>query len=162
MKISLSMRGQEKIVAFLSILPRGVKLAAMEAFTEYLIGDDRHGLKYAPPQVRHGPGNPYEWQTGKQRRAFFATDGFGGGIPTQRTGDTVGAWEMQVRDSNWTSAKIVNKSKGAFFVQGDGQQRGHKADGWRKVNDIIKANTTGAMNAAIKAVRVWLDRQNKK
>lgn len=37
----------------------------------------------------HKPGDeieyPVHWDSKKQRRAFFATDGFGAGIPTQRT-----------------------------------------------------------------------------
>lgn len=32
---------------------------------------------------------PVTWDSEKQRRAFFATDGFGHGIPYNRTGDTV-------------------------------------------------------------------------
>jgi hypothetical protein len=161
MKITISMRGQEKIKAYLETLPRGVKIAAMEAFSQYMIGDETHGLKYNPPRVEHGPDNPYKWQTEKQRRAFFATDGFGRGIPTERTGETTNAWMMTTKDSNWTQVKIENDSPGAFFVQGDGQQRGHKADGWRKVADIIKTNTAGAMQKAFKAVNDWLRSKTK-
>jgi hypothetical protein len=161
MKVKFSMRGQEKIVAYLATIPRGVKIAAMTAYTEYMIGDKTHGLKYNPPQVEHDAGNPYKWQSEKQRRAFFATDGFGQGIPTKRTGETTSAWTMTVKDSNWTSVKVENDSNGAFFVQGDAQQRGHKADGWRKVADIVKTNTAGAMQKAIKAVNEWLKAKSK-
>lgn len=36
---------------------------------------------------------PVNWDSEKQRRAFFATDGFGGGIPHQRSG--VPFWSTQ-------------------------------------------------------------------
>ena len=32
------------------------------------------------------PTYPIQWDSERQRRAFFATDGFGRGIPTERTG----------------------------------------------------------------------------
>lgn len=162
MNIKISMRGQKEIIDFLSILPRGVKIAAMSAYAEYLIGDESHGLKYNPPRVTHDADNPYLWQSEKQRRAFFATDGFGGGIPHERTGETTNAWTLQVKDSNWTSAKIVNDSPGAYWVQGEGQQRGHKADGWRRDVAIIASNAAGAMSKAIAAVQAWLQLQSKK
>jgi len=43
---------------------------------------------------------PVKWDTLKQRRAFFATDGFGKGIPTKRTGAYQKAWQVRaVRQS---------------------------------------------------------------
>jgi len=38
------------------------------------------------------PTYPIRWDSVKQRKAFFATDGFGRGIPTKRTGATSKAW----------------------------------------------------------------------
>ena len=155
-------RNLEVVQKLMAELPWGVKITAMKAFNEYLIGDERHGLRYEPRQVTHDENNPYLWQSEKQRRAFFATDGFGQGIPTQRTHETVNGWTMQVKDSNWTQVKLVNESKGAYWVQGDGQQRGHAADGWRKIGDIIATNTKGALQAAFKAVTDYLNAKVKK
>lgn len=36
---------------------------------------------------------PIQWDSEKQRRAFFATDGFGKGIPYVRTGDYIKGWK---------------------------------------------------------------------
>jgi hypothetical protein len=36
---------------------------------------------------------PVQWDTDKQRVAFFASDGFGAGIPTGRTGDYQAGWK---------------------------------------------------------------------
>jgi len=38
---------------------------------------------------------PVQWDSAKQRRAFFATNGFGKGIPYQRTFGSASAWQVQ-------------------------------------------------------------------
>ena len=40
------------------------------------------------------PTYPIRWDSPKQRRAFFATDGFGRGIPTRRTGEYTKNWKV--------------------------------------------------------------------
>lgn len=39
------------------------------------------------------PSYPIQWDSERQRRAFFASDGFGRGIPSQRTGSE-GRWQI--------------------------------------------------------------------
>ena len=38
---------------------------------------------------------PVQWDSPKQRRAFFATNGFGKGIPYERTFGSASAWQVQ-------------------------------------------------------------------
>lgn len=142
-------------------LPRGVKITAMRTAAEFIVGDERHGLKHAPSRKQHGENNPYQWQSEKQRRAYFASDGFGGGIPYQRTGDLTDAWTYTESDSNWTSVTIFNPLDQASFVVGDNQQRGHIADGWRHYLDVVKSNVNGAIKAAQRAVDAWINRNAK-
>jgi len=158
MNIRFSIRGLKEVKEFMASLPRGVKIVAMRAFSTYIIGDERHGLKHEPAQVTHGPGNPFKWTSDRQRRAFFATDGFGGGIPTTRTHEGVNSWTMTEKDSNWSSVKIEG---GNQFVQGDWQQRGHKADGWKTYVEVLASNMAGALRSAISAVDAWLKSKNK-
>ena len=40
------------------------------------------------------PTYPIKWDSVRQRKAFFATDGFGRGIPTKRTGEYTKAWKV--------------------------------------------------------------------
>jgi hypothetical protein len=159
--IKITSRGIPELVAYLETLGRGVKITATRAFDEFLIGDATHGLKHAPERVWHGADNPYRWQSEKQRRAFFATDGFGGGIPTIRTGAIVGGWQYKETDSNWTSSTIYNDVPGAKFVQGEFIQRGHVADGWRQIADIINTNKAGAIRHANAKVKEWLKAHKK-
>lgn len=159
MNIKFTTRNLEAVQKFIKDIPRGAKIAVMEAFSEYIVGDENHGLKYEPPQVTHDASNPYQWTSEKQRKAFFATDGFGRGIPTVRTHDGVNSWTVTKKDSNWTQVKIEGGNK---FVQGEQQQRGHAADGWRKYADIVTDNMAGAMRHARARLGQWLRERAKK
>jgi hypothetical protein len=154
--IKFSVRGLDEVKKYMAALPRGVKITAMEAIATYLIGNEQHGLAKAPERVNHGEGNPYEWQSEKQRRAYFATDGFGAGIPYKRTGNLSAGWVYEKSDSNWTSVKIENIESYAGFVMGNEQQRGHAADKWRQFADVISTNLTGALHYAQQKVDQWI------
>lgn len=159
MNIKFSMRGVEGVKKFMAELPRGIKNAALVAMSEYIIGDDRHGLKHYPKRVDHGANNPYQWQSEKQRRAYFASNGFGAGIPYKRTDKMKNAWTVAQQDSNWTMVKIENKAGYGSFVQGDWRQRGHKADGWRKIGKVVEDNLKGAFQKAMQAVNDFLKKK---
>lgn len=160
MNIRFDIRRKANLEAFLKSLPRGTIRAALDAMADYFIGDGRHGLSHAPPRKQHGPGNPYQWQTEKQRRAYFASNGFGGGIPYKRTGKGVAGWEKKETGRGY---QMLLKNRHAYmdYVQGFLQQRGHFADGWRKYRDIIISNTRGAMKAAQRAVAAWIKENQK-
>lgn len=44
---------------------------------------------------------PVQWDSEKQRRAFFATNGFGAGIPYKRTGAYVAGWTKTELPNGW-------------------------------------------------------------
>ncbi len=46
------------------------------------------------------PSYPINWDSERQRRAYFATGGFGGGIPSHRTGAYEHSWRVQENPSN--------------------------------------------------------------
>lgn len=153
--IKIDVRGIKDLQEFLSKLPRGTIRAAIAAASEYFIGDEKHGLKHYPARVTHGKDNPYRWQSDKQRRAYFATDGFGGGIPSKRTGNLADKWVSHPTNDGYRM-KIKNTSEYASYVQGDNQQRGHRADKWRKFAAIIQSNMNGAFRAANRAVEEYI------
>jgi len=82
---------------------------------------------------------PIEWTSEKQRRAFFATDGFGKGIPYQRTGKLQAGWGLfAVSNPDGSSLVLQNKAEAAkyvygFFGQQRPQQRFHVNTGWQTV-----------------------------
>lgn len=83
-------------------------------------------LKADPGPVVYAANGRLRWKSERQRRAFFASDGFGGGIPHRRTGGLQAAWEVEItgRDFN-TDIYVNNDVPGAIYVQGDYQQPFH-------------------------------------
>lgn len=89
------------------------------------------------------------WTTDKQRRAFFATDGFGRGIPTRRTGRIAAAWKTDfIPDAKGGLLILENDNPAATFVQGMDQQGFHADTGWittSEVSDQFFAEGGGAV-----------------
>lgn len=91
------------------------------------------------PLYPHFP-YPLRWKTERQRRAFFASDGFGRGIPTQRTGALLEGFA--VRGSVNAAGgvfELVNDADYARFVVGDDQQPFHEDIGWYGPEDEVFA-----------------------
>jgi hypothetical protein len=119
--------GMKEVVSRISSLPDAAKQEVLEDVASYAIAEV---FSETPPRVFHGPGKPYQWQSEKQRRAFFASDGFGQGIPTKRTGELKSSWNYEIQGD---SVKIINQANYAQFVIGGDIQRGHIADGWKNM-----------------------------
>jgi hypothetical protein len=84
------------------------------------------------------PRYPIRWKSQKQRRAFFATNGFGGGIPHVRTHGYVNAFEIEILDTNNGGLfQIVNPYPGAQFIGGQDQQPFHSDTNWILVDDVV-------------------------
>ena len=156
--ISFKVRGLEEVQAFLKALPRGTMKVAIAAMSEYILGDDTHGLRHYPPSRSHGAGNPYRWQSEKQRRAFFATKGFGKGIPSRRSYELSRGWQQSVDPYRKT---LFNRVPYAKYVMGNQQQIGHTTDGWRKIGKVITDNVKGGMLRARQAVAKWIRDKGK-
>ena len=154
-----SLRGNEEIKKYISTVGRGMKIAAMRAIGEYLLGDDRHGLKHSPPRRQHGENNPYQWQSEKQRRAYFATNGFGKGIPYSRTNQLKSGWKLV---DYGVKAQVTNDVPYAGFVMDADQQRGHRADKWRLVSEVIASNIAGMFQSIEYVLQRWIDRNEPK
>jgi hypothetical protein len=90
-------------------------------------------------RVVPGPAKkPIQWTSEKQRRAFFATDGFGHGIPYKRTGRLPLAWGVSTRsDASGITVSVVNNSPAAPFVYGRWKQQFHTNTGWPDARPII-------------------------
>lgn len=145
--IGIDISGDERVAALLDGLETGSADAGVESANDYLMGGT--GLRRYPPRVAHGQGNPYLWQSEKQRRAYFATNGFGGGIPYARTNTLKDGWQ---RVGTGRSQIVVNEVPYGKYVMGDNeQQRGHRADGWltmagfieRRLGQIVRAFDQG-------------------
>lgn len=98
--------------------------------------------------VKVKPGNvyyPIAWKSRKQQKAFFASDGFGAGIPTVRTDSYIDAFEVEIVTAGFAGQVIlINDDPAAPYVGGDQQQPFHINTGW--------PNITAAMDAEQESV----------
>jgi len=160
--ISFKVRGLEEVERFLKALPRGTMRAAIKAFSEYILGNEQHGLRHYVPEKRvtrtQAYGRPF--QTDKQRRWFFANLKSGElKIPYQRTGKLRDNWVLQ---GNEYQKNIKNKLPYAPYVMGiAGQSRMSRKIGWKSWIEVVQNNMKGAMRAANQAVARWIKTKGK-
>lgn len=114
-------------------------------------------LRVVPPKPRY----PLRWKTEKQRRAFFASDGFGKGIPTKRTGALQKGWQYELisdfREGLFTiynSATSRNYFTGAVtfyeqFVSGENMQPFHRDTGYIPSQNILADTLVDAQEILI-------------
>lgn len=81
---------------------------------------------------------PLRWTSKKQQKAWFATKGFGSGIPYKRTGTLEKTWRLDIANptQNARIYSMENTTPSAKFVIGKGgkdgdQQQFHRDIGWK-------------------------------
>jgi len=57
------------------------------------------------------PTYPIKWDSVKQRKAFFASDGFGRGIPTKRSGEYTKGWQVIKTETGYDVGNPLAHSK---------------------------------------------------
>lgn len=91
-------------------------------------------LRTEPPK----PNYPLRWKTEKQRRAYFATNGFGKGIPYRRTGALAKGWQTEfVVTPDGGEWSVFNAVEYVDYVQGLDQQPMHIDTGWVYAPPVI-------------------------
>lgn len=84
------------------------------------------------------PVHPIRWKSARQRKAFFASDGFGKGIPTQRTYKLLQGWHVvYVRSGDGGVLSLTNDEPYMRFVQGSDAQPFHLDTGWIQRSDVV-------------------------
>lgn len=87
------------------------------------------------PYLQREPGGvsyPIQWSTEKQRRAFFATKGFGKGIPTRRSHLLSRNYKIVWIGNATDTARLEVQNPATYwrYVKGPEQQRFHQNTGW--------------------------------
>ena len=100
---------------------------------------------------------PVKWDSERQRRAYFATDGFGAGIPYRRTGRYNKGWVVTKTGSGLVRAyTISNKWAKAKYVggnsRGGGQSRIHRGR-WAVAAEIIRKHSQEMLVNVDRAVK---------
>jgi hypothetical protein len=166
MNIKFNVRGLEEVKAYLKSLPRALKDTAMKAFTEYLIGNQSHGLKHYSPYkyVMRKRAYGQTFKSDKQRRfkqrrfvmAAIKEGRIDPGVP-HRTGKGQRGWQMAKTPRGYS---ISNNEPSMYYSMSDtGQANLNRMAGWRNVAKAIADNMAGAMRHANAAVKALLSRK---
>jgi hypothetical protein len=165
MNIRYRVIGVEKVKEFVMSLPRGIKAEAMRAISEYIVGDERHGLKhdinykYVPRRaigkVSEAPAGYYSW-----RQFGYVHWALSHGVmkigransPTLMSQ----SWKWEQKNSQWDRTEI----KGALPFDRF-PARHNRLAGWRHYTEVISTNITGAIQAGQRAVNEWLKSKKK-
>jgi len=103
-------------------------------------------LREYPGPVKY----PIRWKSERQRRAYFATDGFGHGIPYVRTNALKEGWTTRIRDrKDGAVFEVANNAEYAQFVQGGYRQPFHLDTGWETVEEIVARHREDAIDELI-------------
>ncbi len=105
-----------------------------------------------PGPVVYSRDGKLAWKSDKQRKAFFATDGFGHGIPYQRRAAPnriVDQWRLIItyEPDRLTSIALLNDDLTHRFVTGQFQQPYHAITGWYQENALIEQTQAEATDA---------------
>jgi len=105
----LSDRDFNNLSDFIGAFPDYAADTARSVFAQYE-PEFLSELRYQPAHPKY----PIAWQSERQRKAFFATNGFGRGIPTQRTGQMARGWQAGVLIKENSIRMIVSNDVSHF------------------------------------------------
>lgn len=112
---TIDLSGLERLQQAFQHLPEKLSTELFAAMDESL---DLLHEPVSHPGMR--PQYPIAWDTLKQRRAFFLSNGFGRGIPTKRTYAIVTSWKQEIKLSNNSIiGQLYNTHPAAGYVMGD-------------------------------------------
>lgn len=117
----------------------------LEAANEFMNTADFKMGMYPPDQS----GAPFSWSSDIQRQAFFASNGFGGGVPHNRTYDLAMEGEFVVSPAN-LYIEYMNEPYSNFVI-GSSMIVGHRKRGWRQINQYIVSRSREIANIFRKA-----------
>ena len=158
-----NVKGVSKVVAWLKGMPKGVQAVAVDAVSDYILGDDqqgtRHGLrhyvKYRYVSRKQAYGQTFV--SDKQRRYVMAAIARGEIMPgyPRRTGRMQRGWTKEAISQ--TSRMISNREPYTKWVMGQQSQANQpRLVGWRKMMDVAGTNLRGAARWAETKVRQYL------
>lgn len=85
------------------------------------------------------PVYPLRWRSRRQQQAYFASNGFGGGIPHQRRGTIAEAFGAEfIPTESGGIVALTNPYEEARFIHGPDTQPFHLDTGWVQIDDITE------------------------
>ena len=137
MNVKFNVIGLEKVQDFMKSVPKGVKAAAMRAISEFIVGDEHHGLKHDVSYKyvsRKAAYPPTGFVSDKQRRFVMASLNDGSMKIGRPSGDTKmsKSWRWEQKGSQWDRTNIMGRIPFSGFPS-----RHNKMVGWRHYMDVV-------------------------
>ena len=153
-------RNLDKVQAFLKTVPFGAMKIAIVAFTEYVIGNERHGLRHDDPYIPTTRRAVYgqQWESEAQRRYVMAAIKRGEIVLGQRQRMPTEAsqgYGYHTTNSGY-GATITNTEPGAYWSREWGGWKN-----WRSALKVIRDNMKGAMRHTTAEVNKYLRQKGK-
>lgn len=148
MKITIKTPGLEKIVGEMQHIPERVKNERQAASTAVALD-----MQKAMQEPGQKPSYPIQWDSERQRRAFFATDGFGGGIPHRRTGEYENSFKIEQLPDG---VKFFSDSAALPFVGGNAfglVRSGIHKGRWQLLQTVLQDGFSRLKDAHVKATQ---------
>jgi len=150
-------RNLKKVQDYLKKLPRGTMKAAIVAITEYIIGNEKHGLRHDDPYKQTTRKKVYgrTFESDKQRKYVMAAIADGRIKIGQRkpNPDKTRGYGYKLTNNGY-NATITNESEGAYWARVWGGWRN-----WRNVAKVVNANIKGALRHATAEVNKVLNKK---
>lgn len=176
MQINFRIRGVEAVQSFLRAIPRGAVRVALQAFSEYIVGNEQHGLRHAEPYkyasradaygstgatFENGKPVPDGYFSAKQfRYVAWKTKGFTD-LGDKRTGKSTAAWKAEPRNDGYRYS-LTNNEPGGYYTRHETRQARQLGNvGWRKVSQVVADNYLGGIRSAVAAVKKFLAQKTK-
>lgn len=125
----------KRVIRNLEQTTRRFQLAMRQRRGNQLAGRALARLKTEPGS----PVYPIRWKNERQRRGFFASKGFGRGIPASRSNPSavLAGWDAEfVSTEDGGIVALTNSEPHMKYVQGDSVQPFHLDTGYVQVNDV--------------------------
>ena len=161
MNIRYTVQNADKVSAWIKSLPRGIKAAAMRAISDYVVGNEQHGLrhdvayKYVSRKQAYGKVSdaPAGYFSMKQFRYVMAKIK-SGEMKIGRKNDPTKysqSWRTEQKNSQWDRTVVKGQLPFGRFPS-----RQNLLVGWRDFRKVVESNMKGAMESAQKAVDEFL------
>jgi len=151
-------RNLKKVQDYLKKTPRGTIKTVIVALVEYIIGNEKRGLRHDDPYKQTTRKKVYgrTFESDKQRKYVMAAIADGRIKIGQRKNNPTNASKGYgyKLTNNGYNATITNESEGAYWSRGWGGWKN-----WRNVAKVINANIKGALRHATAEVNKVLNKK---
>lgn len=154
MQFKFVLRNDKNIKKALRDITKGALKTAIVALVEYIIGDERHGLKHDDPykfvsrkraygKVSDAPAGYFSWE--QFRYVAWITEGFTKFGRKNNPTNSSQSWGYTLTKGGY-GATLTNDAPSTKWIRGEKTQARQPAlAGWRKVSKVVADNIKGAM-----------------